>query len=604
MQYLNKTKTIDAKCEIIINKILVQYSNGEIKTELEMLYKLKHALKEFYSSVGKPTFKATSAKGTPVSFHFNVMIEKAYNDLEIMINECKGMSTAIESSFVDIELSRKMLSNKINYIDKKLNDIKNKITINNNSRITSFSDSFINLDYTEIGTTKDTNIANINTTDGVLTLAPTNVKNLSSTCKIEVLNNSNGFPGNTHMIDVLEGELHFIGNNNLHINLNDIIDDNIDTWFEYEIFKIDDKIKESCNGFGFEYKENVSWITENDKLKLVLKLILAEPNECNWLNLTPFMSDSKASKASTIIKVTISDGNADSQCITTVREFNKDVVIMFTPQIVSHITIEFEQNTFYETSIGHYYFVKNDALSTLVFDDIQSSLYNRIEGEKPSVESLGMKYDPSISKCIQPKNYSSDINQIITDTNIIKSALFTTPASTYNVQSSVEILKAYRYFIGIKNISISNYQFTTASEYISKPFTTNDFITSITLESDELIPKEFDEFIDKNFEDAEKYSWVKGQWIKYAITFNDGVDWEAIWPKHRAFQGPCTFKINSDTPVSLRKGTSIKYVNKLMEPSSVKIKINLQRPVGEIYKTPLVFQYKLNLLIGDENIEH
>lgn len=610
IQFLNKTKTIDAKCEIIVNKILDEYSRGLIKTEVEMLYKLKQALKEFYSSIGKPTYKYISAKGTPISAHFNDMINKAYTDLKIMIEECENISNGIESSFVDIELSRKMLNNKIKYINKKIDDMKDILVINNEANITTFSDSFLNLDYAEIKTSGNGKIpaANINTTDGVLTLATTDNKLLSPKCKIDILDSSNGFPGNTHMIDVLDTGLHFVGYNNMRLDLNSMIDGNSDTWFEYELFNVDDKVLEQCGGLGFDYKEDISWITEDNKLKLILKLTLDVPSICNWLSLTPFVSENRGAKSSVITKVTISDENTGVQNINASKVFDDDTVILFTPQMVKSITIEIEQTMPYEVNIGHYYFTKANTINTMVFDDLQSSLYSRVDGVKPSVELLGMKYDPSTKKCIQPKNYNIEGTNSIMDSMFVKKSLFSTPTDSDKIKCSIEAIKAYRYFIGIKNISISNYQFVDTSEYMSKPFNTNDYIASITLEAEELIPKEFDDYIEQIIKNdpiaAEKQGLAKGQWIKYAISFDNGVEWQSIWPKHRAFQGPCTIKINSDTPENMRDTKNTVYVDRLIEPSSVRLKIYMLRPENEIYKTPVVFKYKLNILTGDENIEY
>lgn len=608
IQCINKTKTIDAKCEIIIDKILLQYKNGIIKTESEMLYLLKQALKDFYYSIGKPIYKFNAAKGTPISDHFNSMVEDAFNDMSIIIQDCNNISEAIQSSFVDIELGRKMMNNKIRYIFKKIDDIENKIVVNNNSNIINFTDSFVNLDYIEGNTSKIVNQASIDTTCGVLTLYVEDKKEFSKNCNVEILQESNGFPGNTHAIDVLDGEPHFIGENNLHMDLDEVIDNNIDTWLEYEAFNIDDKIIEECNSFGFNFKEGVSWILEDDTLKLSLKITMGSPSVCNWLSLTPFISENKGAEPSSITSVTISDGDSTVQHLNTVLQFDNDTVILFVPQVVSYIIINFEQKIPYELNIGHTYFTKANSSNILIFDEFQNTLYSRVDGPNVSVELLGMKYDPNTKKCIQPKNYTVDDNNVYIDSRLIKKQLFTLPPSTDKIKSNREIIAAYRYFIGIKNISISNYKFSDTSVYVSKPFNTKESIKSITLESDEMILKEFDDLIEDDngvkTEDAIKYGWGKGQWIKYAITLNNGNTWIDIYPKHRSFQGPCTIKINSDIPSYQRNTKNIIYIDPLIEPTSVKIKITLQRPTGDIYKTPVVYQYRLNTLTGDENIEY
>lgn len=76
MQFLNKTQTIDTKCEILADQLLQDYQNGIIKTELELYYRLKQVLLDFYSSIGKPTYKFKPARGTPISSDFNGMNQR------------------------------------------------------------------------------------------------------------------------------------------------------------------------------------------------------------------------------------------------------------------------------------------------------------------------------------------------------------------------------------------------------------------------------------------------------------------------------------------------------------------------------------------------
>jgi hypothetical protein len=600
MQFLNKTATIDAKCELIADQLLQDYNNGTIKTETELLYRLKQAIMEFYSSIGKPTYRFKAAKSTPISQDYNGMITAANNDLKFIIEDCDNLTDAIKTSFVDTELNRTMMFNELRYIDKKLDEVKNRISTNNQDGIVVYTENFVNTDL--MSNSQAVNSATINSIDGVLTLSVDTKKEYSSTAQVEILDGSNGFPGDTHTVDILNNNIHYTGENNLHLDLNSIVDGNNDTWFEYELFNVDDEIVEKCGGFGFNYKEGINWVTEDDVLKLRLKITLPTTPICNWLSLTPFIAEQRGVKPCFITSCIISDGATEMQEVKPKKVFDDNTVIIFKQQKVSYVILEFTQSASYEVNIGHNYFTKVNTLNATAFEEISDSVYSRVDGPMPSVELLGMKYDPKTKQCEQPKNYGDD-NETFIDTAYIKKELFSIPADSEKVKADNEMLKGYRYSIGIKNISIANYSFESYSEYLSVPFTTEDIITSITLEADEMIPLEWNTSLDPKTQ-----SNLVDSWIKYWIKVGDDNKWRQIFPKHRAFKGYCTYRVNNGgIDRYINKDyvqNAIGTINMLQDAQSVQLKIELSKPETDTYRTPIVFQYKLKILTGGENIEY
>lgn len=601
MQFINKSKTIDTKCEEYTKNILQDYNNGIIKTETELLYRLKQAINDFYESIGKPSFKFIPARSTPISKDYNYMVQQANNDMKFIINDCINLNDAIKVSFIDNMLSKKMMFNEIKYINKKLEEIKEKININDNDGVVIYIESFINTD--SMQNLYSSNGANVDTTDGVLMLGIDNEKNYSSGSKVEILEGSNGFPGNTHVVDIQNNDIHYAGENDIHFDLNNIIDKNNDTIFEYELFNVDDDVNDKCKGYGFNYKEGVSWVTDEEELKLRIKITLPNKPICNWLSLTPYFSDQKFIKPCMINKCIVSDGETLSQELNISKAFDDDTAIVFKPQIVSYIIIEFSQGSFYETNIGHIYFDKINIVDDSIFDDvIKNNIVNRVDGPMPSVQLLGMQYDPKTKKCIQQDSEKNKLFLQSVDEEFIRQGLFSIQADSEKIKSGMEVINAYRYAIGIKNLSISNYDFKDYGEYVSVPFATDDPITSVTLEAEESIPIEWNKNLTEDQQDK------LDSWIRYYIKIGDEDKWYPILPKHRAFKGYCTYKINNGDIDRFINSTANKNgvatINIFNTITKIQLKIVLQKPEYDTYRTPILYQYKLNILTGGENIEY
>ena len=62
--------------------------------------------------------------------------------------------------------------------------------------------------------------------------------------------------------------------------------------FEIELFKVNQDILEKTNYLGFSYKEDYSWITEDNELYLTIKIIPDEVIELNNIKLIPYIIQS------------------------------------------------------------------------------------------------------------------------------------------------------------------------------------------------------------------------------------------------------------------------------------------------------------------------
>lgn len=588
LQYTDKSETIDNKLNSLLSQINYDYQNGNIRTETEYYYKIKNMLSEFYDSLNKPTFQYRPAVSTPMSDEYNAMITESYNDMEYIIKDCEALCKLIKQSFVDAELSRNMMSNELAYLSKKISAIGESIAKNQPIGTVVFTELFSDLEM--VGNLNSQKCCQVNTTDGILTLK----RGMSSNAhisKIEIDNEiSNGFPGNTHCVDTLNNELHFVGQEGLHIQPDAIIDGNKDTWFEFELFSITDETRRSCNSFGFEYDEGVSWINNKDLLRLKLIAHLSTDTTCSWVTITPYLSDIKGVKNCILEKCEVITASNNVYQVAVNKPFDDTLVFPFPPQEVSRIEFTFVQPAKYMTKIGHFYYTSADTTNMSIFQDYDySDMFARVDGTKPSVSLLGCKYDPK-TKWITYQDNTTEL----ADSSYIKDKLFSLPESTIAKKANQEMLDAYRYMIGIRELEVASCTFIEYGEYVSNIFTTDDVITSITLESEEYIPGEDPEI------------------LRYYVSLNGGTTWHQIYPIHRAYQGIYKYYVNTDSIENLICNNNTKKKSKNLsiagEPHSIQVKIEMDRPKGDDpnlkYTSPIVYGYKLKLTTGGETIEY
>ena len=588
LQYTNKSETIDNKLNSLLSQINYDYQNGNIRTETEYYYRIKNMLSEFYDSLTKPTFQYRPAVSTPMSDEYNAMITESYNDMEYIIKDCEALCKLIKQSFTDAELSRNMMSNELAYLSKKISAIGESIAKNQPIGTVVFTELFSNLE--TVGNISSQDSCCVNTTDGILTLKQ-NMSSEANVSNLEIDNEiSNGFPGNTHCVDTLNNELHFIGQEELHIDTQAIVDGNKDTWFEFELFSITDEVRKSCNSFGFEYDEGVSWINNKDILRLKLIAHLSTNTVCSWVTITPYLSDIKGVKNCFLEKCEIVTTSNNIYRVAVNKPFDDTLVFPFPPQEINRIEFTFVQPSKYATKIGHFYCTSADTTNMSIFQDYDySDIFARVDSIKPSVSLLGCKYNPQT----QWITYQ-DKNTELANSNYIKDKLFSLPESTIDKKSNQEILDAYRYMIGIRELQISSCTFVEYGEYVSNVFTTDDVITSITLESEEYIPGD-----DMDI-------------LRYYISLNGGTTWHKIYPIHRAYQGIYKYYVNTDSIENLICSDSsnkrAKNLSIAGEPHSIQLKIEMNRPSGKnknfLYTSPIVYNYKLKLTIGGETIEY
>ena len=587
LQYTDKSTTIDNKLNALLSKINHDYNNGNIRTETEYYYRVKNMLTDFYNSLTKPIFQYKPAVSVPMSDEYNAMITESYSDMEYIIKDCEALSKAVSQSFTDAELGRTMMMNELAYISKKITAIGESIAKNQPIGTIVFTELFNDIEMT--GNANSNNRCHINTYDGILTLMQ-NSNTSASIDRIEIDNEvSNGFPGNTHCVDTLNNELHFIGQDGLHIDTKAMIDSNKDSWFEFELFSITDDTRKQCNSYGFEYDEGISWINNEDILRLKFIVHLEANKTCSWISITPYLSELKGVKNCYLEKCEVITSSNNVYQVAINQLFDDTLVFPFPPQEVSRIEFTFVQPAKYLTKVGHFYYTSADTSNMSIFQNYDySDSFARVDGAKTSIGLLGAKYDPA-TKWITYADSKTDLP----DSDYIKNKLFTLPESTIARKSGQEIIDAYRYMIGIRDIKISSCTFSEEGEYVSKVFMTDNVITSITLDTEEYIPGDNPEI------------------LRYYVSLNGGITWHQIYPIHRAYQGIYKYYVNNDSIENLLANDSTQKKSKNLsiagEAKSIQLKIEMNRPTdieNKEYCTPIVYKYKLKLTTGGETIEY
>lgn len=584
LQYTDKSESIDERLKLILNEINNDYNSGIIKSETEYYYRIKTALTGFFRTLNKPMFQFREAGMIPNANDYNSMINEAVSDISYLIADCQMLGKKIMQSYASATLGKEMIQGEVSYLSKMIEQIRESISINKDVNRNVFTETFDTAD--NMGNISDENACTVNTTDGILSLKVISLL-AASISNVKIDNEvSNGFPGNTHVVETLNGEMHYPGEDNLHYEIKDLLEAGSNTWYEFELIKISDQVRKECNSFGFEYDEGIKWITSDEALRLKLEITLSEQNPCSMLFLKPRMPEIKGIVPCIIEKIELISSSNSCFVLEENKPFDKSMVYPFSPVNTKKIVISFVQPAAYPVTIGHSYYTMVDTKSMSIFDnDAESETLTRVNGELPSINLLGVKYNPQTKWIEYP-----ELKDELPDDLYIKQKLFKTSKSTIDKKAGQEILPAYRQMIGIERIKPAYCLYDEASEYISNEFYTAAPINSITLKTEEYIPGDDSEI------------------LEYFISIDNGLNWHKIYPDHRAYNGVYEYTINnvllSNSLSDIQKKRSSN-ITTISDVYSVKLKIKMKQAdiENKANVSPIVYSYKLIVKTGGEDID-
>lgn len=573
---INKSTTIDDKAKEIAEDIVRRYRMGEIESEQDLLYEVSTTLEDFYESIGKPIFSPRLGRGVPLSENYNKNLKEILSDIKVIVTESQNLTEVLKESYTQIELDRQLLENMTNLLEKKIEVARFKLE-NEGSRGV-FVDNFIGMESVDESAC-ELAPSTVNTDFGYVSLATKSNENINSKASVKIHDDSNGFPGNTHCAHSAGGEIKFEGEDNLHIQVTDTIDNNSDTWLDYEVFRVSDEVLRDTLNLGFEYHEGLRWIIgANDKLRLSLQISFDDLEVINNIALAPFIASAKDASPAIIKRIIISDGKGNVNTLGANELFSTNKVYSFPKQLCKTIVIEIEQDLAYETTIGHLYYREINNQNANPFEVMDLSLNKIVDGPMPSIKSLGIVYDEDTQRYNQ---LEYRFGQAFDNEDKSKTALFQLPNVNGGRLPQFQLLNADRFHIGVRGISMASISYRSESELVSKELETERPINSVSLEVTDFIPESFDPEVD---------------WIEYFFSVDNTENWLPIIPEGGIKNnGYSYYLVNSGTPAELRR-SDFGYVELESEVYKIRFKAVMRRPVGVLdsqYYSPILFEYKL-----------
>lgn len=283
-----------------------------------------------------------------------------------------------------------------------INRIKNKVKVlqmyssSPANDIYYFGGSFDNSDYIDFTAIEDQNKMPL--IDNGKAMLPTKKSSLWSARRIFIdKEESNGTEGNNHAVYAKSdgtGEVyryHFLDSPTSR-NLNNLIDNNPLTYFEYEQINVLDKnpaaqpyefsyIKQNSSGDAVQLKDWSKFTF--DPLKMTLIMESDTPQRANYINIIPFFGNAGYISKDIVVRgITVTDSsNQDHDIlngssifisssfipssIEAARNFYyREANIKFSEKQIKKIKIKFEQLNYTDTKIQHLYYKPQNNLST------------------------------------------------------------------------------------------------------------------------------------------------------------------------------------------------------------------------------------------------
>jgi len=389
---------ISNKLGVLLERLEKQLQDGTFQTQQETVQEILKAIRKFYEDDVGPLLKLRDVKpGTPpIRNDYNDLFEETGQDLTVIFKELSTLENLVLKNFNFMVSERDSVTKLLKRVDSKLGDY---ILYVDEPTVDTmhFLDSFNDVSRTDFGAELlESKQCEILPAEGIVTLPiiRDGTEN-SKAAKVTVNANSNGTIGNYQELYVAP-----------HDDINDILDSNPDTWFEYE--RVQSTLQENIAPlvldltFYFDKTEIINHIRVN-------------PN--NFGTVVPTMIDniqtSYDGKEWTSIKddIPVLDfiGEDEEDIFTlapSTSKFAGQGLYTFTPRKVKYVRITLQQDTAYtiDTSSGpryryaiglrdveffaHRYEAKGEIISLPFNTDKEIQKISLIAGENPVEQSV------------------------------------------------------------------------------------------------------------------------------------------------------------------------------------------------------------------------
>jgi len=464
-------------------------------------YVFNENIKElFYIFHNEYLFKFIDYKSTLVKEDFETQFNNAALDIGYEIKNYETIKNYLENlnEIVDKE---NIFFNQIKEVYKKNSESFSDKKNNSNKRIIKENFSSINCIDLEMIKGIPTEI---NTDNNYITISKKGtIKNKLDI--IEILNDSIGFPGNTHEATIKNNDISFLGEESLNIRVENLIKDN--EMFSFENIILNNNDVENIKSITDYYQENIRWNSSYQLAKLKLKISFNNLKKMNEIIITPNISNDKDFLELLVESIYITDKQGNYQ------ELIKEPInlydiksFIFNEQNVKEIIISIIQNNGYNTKVGYlnYY-----------YNSFEEGVNYTIPRNKKthSISYLGMEYNKATKSLTYPSTIKSNK---YSEEEIIEH-LFSKPLDKEFEKCDIHLINAQKFNINIDSIELNTNDFEETSVFISNDIYIEDEIKNLSIITDEYINTK--EVVNDAF--------------KYYITHNNGQDWIEINPINR-----------------------------------------------------------------------
>jgi len=524
MAQLSPSTSIFDQVATSLSSIAEKLKSGKYITKQDLISDFNQALTEAYQNIDSFNTKLDLfAKGEPpTSTKMNKFVNSLKNDINISAKQLDYLTAKTISIF---NLFTSEIENEKKYSQRIFSKTKilQMYSASPAEDIVYIGDSFDNQDYMDFSRMKVNENPMILNGAGTIQASKTTNWNPSRI----IMNNSNGFMGNNHIVikskdelDQINYEYAFKNSPSISNPLN-IIDKNPLTYFEYEALNIDKAKYQSIFDFipsdnEFSYivdseelssapkRSLINWSNHNLQKPLLLDFTIEGngPAMANSVKISPYFGYTKIVKVSNIY-VTNDMGETEdvvkesfyiglSPESLTKEAYSKyyfdSAVVKFSDRKVLKVRVVLEQPYFNEEEIMHTYWATDYSQSTsdnspffgsVRFnpDSLSKDIYQEINYNKDAI--IPPLSNPNIFKKnnVTSKQVTVSVKKKITDTNKAESV------QTFSVPLKLkrDIIKCKRMSIGLRDVSIEHIEYLDSAEIVSLPYKFDYPVESVML---------------------------------------------------------------------------------------------------------------------------
>lgn len=559
----------------LIAELREAHKSGLVKDIDDLVKELANALTGFNQHAGEVTleYDPVVPGEPPSSDKANLFWRDAQRDVNILQQQVDILRAAALFSHNLITTEIQQARNQNARINNKLKSLQ-LYSDSSDSKVLTFGDYFQSLEFVDQSLIPDGQRLSLFTAGHITLPQRGELVNLSTNAEVRIAEGSNGFLGNNQEIEP-PGDVSATGDEvddvlryryksetDLRGDLSTIIDEEPDTWIEYERYGLtEDDIAKGLYNFEYidpdadEGDELVNWARppEDNVLRLVLEFDLGSVQSVNTIQVLPYGLENDKNYPILISNIMTSSNGTDWTPIhpgnvfvgtdinlKTARAAASSVidraVWAFDTRSVRYVRAFFLQQYPIRANIGHTYWV------------LKTNENIRTEGPIPSIED------------------TTEFHERYVDGNLLQRR---------------EYFVGDRWAIGLRDFLIQQVEYETFGVLVTRPLRVGGVVDRVILhEADFDIPDSYPS---------------EALWVRFYVSPDDGENWYPISRIQDPDLGiPEQIAFNDPTPAELRDpGVAYYTVNR--EVTSLRLKVEMVRPDNSVATTPVLRSYILKV---------